>query len=131
MGFWNTGMDIMSHPKNTSFVTLLLQLWEGNMFKGFPGGSVVKNLPAMQEMLLWSLSWEDLLEKHTATHSSILAQRIPWTEAPGRLQSIGSQRVRHEWSNQACMHAAHTICLNFTLIYFDFLVIPQSKTLLQ
>ena len=130
MGFWNTGMDIMSHPKNTSFVTLLLQLWEGNMFKGFPGGSVVKNLPAMQEMLLWSLSWEDL-EKHTATHSSILAQRIPWTEDPGRLQSIGSQRVRHEWSNRACVHIALMICLNFTLIYFDFLVIPQSKTLLQ
>ena len=130
MGFWNTGMDIMSHPKNTSFVTLLLQLWEGNMFKGFPGGSVVKNLPAMQEMLLWSLSWEDL-EKHTATHSSILAQRIPWTEDPGRLQSIGPQRVRHEWSNRTCVHIAHMICLNFMLIYFDFLVIPQSKTLLQ
>ena len=58
MGFWNIGMDIMSHPKNTNFVPLWLQLWEGNMFKGFPGGSVVKNLPAMQEMLIWFLSWE-------------------------------------------------------------------------
>ena len=66
-------MNIMSHPKNTNFVTLLLQLWEGNMFKDFPGGSVVKNPPAMQEMQVWSLSSEDLLEKCTATHSSILA----------------------------------------------------------
>ena len=57
-----------------------------------------KNLPAMQEMLeIWVqfLGWEDPLEKGMPTHSSILAWRIPWMEEPGRLQSIGSQRVRH------------------------------------
>ena len=56
---------------------------------------VVKNLPAMQKTQLQSQSQEDPLEKEMATHSSILAWRIPWTEEPGRLQSTGSQRVEH------------------------------------
>ena len=51
------------------------------------------NLPAMQETRVQSLSWEDTLEKEMATHSSILARRIPWTEEPGRLQSMESQRI--------------------------------------
>ena len=51
----------------------------------------LKHLPAMWEAWVWSLGWEDPLEKEMATHSSILAWRIPWTEEPGRLQSIGSQ----------------------------------------
>ena len=55
---------------------------------GFPGGSV-KNLPAMQEIQVRSLGWEDPLEKEMTTHSSILAWRIPWTEEPGGLQSMG------------------------------------------
>ena len=64
----------------------------------FPGGSAVKNLPAMQdsqETQVQSLGQKDPLEEGTATHSSILAWRIPWTEEPGRLQSIGLKRVRH------------------------------------
>ena len=52
---------------------------------------MVKNLPAMQEIQVPSLGWEDPLEKGMATHSSILACRIPWTEEPGGLQSMGSQ----------------------------------------
>ena len=52
------------------------------------------NLAAMQETQVRSLGWEDPLEKGVATHSSILAWRIPWTEEPGGLQSMGSQRVR-------------------------------------
>ena len=52
----------------------------------------VKNLPAMQETQVLSLGWEDPLEKGVATHSSILAWRVPWTEEPGRLQSMGSQK---------------------------------------
>ena len=56
----------------------------------------VKNLPAMQETEVQSLSWEDPLEKRMATHSSILAWIIPQTEEPGGLQSMGSQRVRHD-----------------------------------
>ena len=61
---------------------------------GFHGGSVVKNPPAMQETQVQSLGQEDPLEEEMATHSSILAWRIPGTEEPGGLQSMGSQRVR-------------------------------------
>ena len=56
---------------------------------------MVKNLPAMQEMWVQSLGQEDLLEKGTATHSSILAWGNPWAEEPGGLQCMGSQRVAH------------------------------------
>ena len=56
----------------------------------------VKNLPAMQEIWVPSLGWEDSLVKGMATHSSILGWRIPWTEGPGRLQSMGSQRLGHD-----------------------------------
>ena len=57
---------------------------------------MVKNLPALQETWVQSLGWEDPLEEEMATQSIILAQRIPWTEEPGRLSSIGSHRVRHD-----------------------------------
>ena len=57
---------------------------------------MVKNLPTMQETQVQSVGWEDYLEKKMATHSSILAWRIPWTEEPGGLQSIGSQKVGHD-----------------------------------
>ena len=57
---------------------------------------MVKNLPAMQEAWIRSLDWEDSLEKEMATHSGILAWRIPWTEEPGGLQAMGSQRVGHD-----------------------------------
>jgi len=56
----------------------------------------VKNLPAMEETWVQYLGWENPLEKEVATHSSILAWRIPWTEELGRLQSMGSQRVGHD-----------------------------------
>ena len=56
----------------------------------------VKRLPAMQETWVRSLGWEDPLEKEMATHSSTLAWKIPWMEEPGRLQSMGSQRVGHD-----------------------------------
>ena len=51
-----------------------------------------------QEMWVRSLGWENPLEKEIATHSSILAWKIPWTEEPGRLQSMGLQRVGHDWA---------------------------------
>ena len=57
---------------------------------------MVENLPAMQETLVQSLGWEQTLEMEMATHSSILAWRIPWMEEPGTLQPMGSQRVRHD-----------------------------------
>ena len=66
-----------------------------NKSNGFPGGAVVKNLPATQETWVQSLDGEDPLEEEMATHSNILAWKIAWTEEPGGLHSMGSQRVRH------------------------------------
>ena len=68
----------------------MLSLWASLV------AQTVKNLPAMQETQVQSLSQEDPLEKGTATHSSILAWRVPWTEEPGGLQSLGSQRAGHD-----------------------------------
>ena len=59
---------------------------------------VVKNLRAVQETRIRSLGREDPLEEGIATHSSVLAWRIPWTEEPGGLQSMGPQRARHDWA---------------------------------
>ena len=58
---------------------------------------MVKHLPAMWETRVWSLGWEDPLEKEMATHCSTPAWKIPWMEEPGGLQSMGSQRVGHDW----------------------------------
>ena len=56
----------------------------------------VKNVPAVQETRVRSLNWEDPLEKEMATHSNVFAWRIPWTDDPGGLRSMGSKRVRHD-----------------------------------
>ena len=61
-----------------------------------------------QETRVWSLGGEDTLKEGMATHSSILAWRIPWTEEPGGLQCLWSQRVEHNWSDLACMHTRLT-----------------------
>ena len=65
----------------------------------------VKNPPAMQETQVWSLVWEDSWRREMATHSSILAWDIPWTEELGRLSTMGSQRVGHNWvtSTNRCL----------------------------
>ena len=76
----------------------VINLRMSNLYLGLPGGSVVKNLPAIQEpkeMWVQPLGQEDPLEEGIATHSSILVWRIPWTEEPGGLQSIESQRIGH------------------------------------
>ena len=74
--------------------------WMFVYFKGgFPDGSVVKNSPAMQEMQIGFLSQEDPLEEEMTTRSSIFAREIPWTEGPGWLQSVGSQKDRAQLSN--------------------------------
>ena len=89
---------------------------EGWTPKNSPVAQMVKCLPTMRETWVWSLGWEDLLEKEMATHSSILAWKIPWTEEPGRLQSMGSQRVGHDWGT-------------FPLLYFINVVLetpPES-----
>ena len=77
---------------------------------------MVRNLPAMQETWIQSLGWEDPLEKGMATHSSILAWRIPWTEEPGGILSMGLQRIRHDWATNT-----------FTFIYIEVRVQETPK----
>ena len=86
-------------------------------YKSSPEFQMVKNLPAMQETQVWCLGQEDPLEEGMATHSSILAWRIPWAEEPGGLQSMELQRVGHDWATStlnpfisAWLHAALTNC---------------------
>ena len=73
----------------------------------------LKHPPAMQETCIWSLGQEDPLEKEMATHSSLLAWRIPWTEEPGGLQSTGFQRVGHHWAT----NTLSIMCRNFISIW--------------
>ena len=116
---WRHFPLLFSHVFIWSFTDLNICLY----IVGLPGSSAVKNLPAMQEpqkMQVWSLGQEYPLEEGMATHFSVLAWRIPWTEEPGRLQSIGLQRVGHKWSNLAHMHLLY-ICKQFE---FLFLYLP-------
>ena len=87
---------------------------------------MLKHLPAMWETWVRYLGWEDPLEKKMATHSSILAWRIPWMEEPGGLQSTGSQRVGHDWATS----------FSFSLsskeqVSFNFVIQPQSVVILE
>ena len=70
----------------------------------------VKRLLTMRETQVHSLGWEDLLEKEIATHSSILAWKIPWADDPDRLQSMGSQRVRHDFVTSQLHFLLHGLC---------------------
>ena len=100
---------------------LILALWDAMV------AQMVKNPPAMQEIQVHSLGWEDPLEKGMATHTSILAWRIPWTEESERVQSLGSQRVRHDW-------ATKTVSLwdaVFSKISFPSIAIPSLSPLLD
>ena len=110
-------------------VASVLEFEAGCLFRwGFLAGSAVKkkkNLSAVQEMQAWSVSQEDPLEEEMATHSSILAWKIPWTEEPGGQQSIESHRVRHDW---ACMH--HILSVQMTkLIQSQFLFPKMFRNL--
>ena len=77
---------------------LLLWLFTIAFFGVSLVAQIVMNLPTMQETWVPSLGWEDPLEEEMATHSSILAWKFPWTEEPDGLQSMGSQRVGHDWA---------------------------------
>ena len=83
---------IQSLPQRLAYLTK-------ETVKNSPVAQRIKHLPAMRETRVQSLVWEDPLEKEMATHSSIFAWRIPWTEEPGRLQSTGWQRVGHDWAS--------------------------------
>ena len=76
----------------------------------------VKRLPAMQETWVRSLGQEDPLEKEMATHSSTLAWKIPWTEKPGRLQSMGLQRVGHDWATSLSLSLHKIISLTVSIL---------------
>ena len=76
---------------------------------------MAKHLLTMQETWVQSLGQEDLLEKEMAPHSSILAWRIPWTEEPGRVQSVGSQRVGHNWATSLSLSYSIWIITQHTL----------------
>ena len=96
---------------------------------------MVKCLPAMRETWVWSLSWEDPLEKEMATHSTNFVWKIPWTEEPCRLQSKGSQRVRQDWvtnthtgASQSSHWAAHRqLSYCYTLVKNQLAVVAESK----
>ena len=90
-----------------------------------PVAQMVKNLPSMQKTWVRSLDWEDPLKKEIATHSSILAWRISWTEEPGRLQAMGSQRIRHNQTintlqKRSCRHGCGMGYFFNRSYYFDF-----------
>ena len=78
------------------------------MFWDFPNSWVVKNLPATQEMQVWSLGWEDPLEKEMATHSSIFAWEIPWTEEPGgaTVNGVSKESSTESVNNKVCFNYA-------------------------
>ena len=84
---------------------------------------MVKNPPAMWVTWVGSLGWEDPLEKGMVTHSSIFPWRIPWTEEPGRLQSLGLQKVRHDWITK---HTTYLECIKDNCIKFSCLFLHCS-----
>ena len=124
------------------------------MHKASLVAQTVKNPPAIQETWVRSLGQEDPLEKEMATHSTVLAWRIPWTEEPGGLQSTGSQRVRHNFTFTFCViikggqcwsrtswsehrHKAGVLplesllfCFSHTLMYVDQIMVCRSNWLL-
>ena len=84
---------------------------------------MVKRLPAMRETLVQSLGWEDSLEEEMATRSSTLAWKLSWTEEPGRLQSMGWQRVRHDWVTSLSL--SFPLLLQFTQTAHIFVFLPM------
>ena len=86
---WGTSQKVCLIFRSSDFI--------GQKHKASLVAQMVKNLPAMHDTWVWSLGQEDPLEKEMASHSNILAWEIPWTEEPGKLQSMESQRVGHNW----------------------------------
>ena len=100
--------------------------WQLTYFRASLVAQMVNHLPAMRETQVWSLGWEDPLEKEMATHSSTLAWKIPWTEEPGRLQPKGLQRVRHNWAT-----SLYTSLILYTIVfasYFSSPLLPLSRS---
>ena len=98
-------------------------LWVQTM-PGFPGSSVVKNPPVKQETQVPFLGQKDTLEREMPPHCSILAWRSPWTEEPGGLQSLGLQRVRHNWVTNTICKMSHNCSVRCCEDYIKFLKSP-------
>ena len=90
---------------------------------------MVKRLPVVRETRVRSLGWEDPLEKEMANHSSTLAWKIPWTEEPSRLQSVGSQRVGHDSAFTSLHFSVHRKAI-YTASKFTY-VIPTASSMLS
>ena len=105
---------VILEPPKIKSVTVSPSIWASLV------AQKVKCLLAMQETQVGSLSGKDTLEKEVATHSSILAWRIPWTEEPGRLQSMGSQWVRHNWATSLCHEVMGPDAMILVFCMFSF-----------
>ena len=95
-GLWSIESQRVGHVSTLTHIYIIQENPSLLRFLAFLVAQMVKNLPAMQETWVQSLGWEDPLEKGTAAHTIILAWKIPGTEEPGGLQSMGSQRVGHD-----------------------------------
>ena len=110
---------------NTCFVSAKFSLWLkiSNYYplNGFPGGSDGKASAYNAEDPVQSLGEEAFLEKEMATHSSTLGWKIPWTKEPGRLQSMGSQRVGHDWAISLSLFTFTISTQNKSVVFLDFI----------
>ena len=129
-------MWLTPHPH---CLPVLLYSSVGWLYKASLVAQMVKRLPAMWETLVRSLCWEDPLEKEMATHSSTVAWKIPWTKEPGRLQSMGLQRVGHNWVTSlsfffllafeisaVVQQFEHSLALPFLTLAFTIAAIPWN-----
>ena len=99
-------------------------------------GSDDKELFTMQQTWVWPLGWEDPLEKGMATCSSMLAWKIPWTEEPARLQSMGSKRVGHDWATNTLIFLLRfilygTLCTSWTWVTVYFSMLGKFLTIIS
>ena len=120
-GLLSVGSHRVRHDRSDSAAASIISLWA--IYRAF-----LVTQQAMQEMQVWSLGWEDPLEKEMATHSSILAWEIPWSEKPGRLQSMGSPKSQtwvsgwtttkatYEWEPHLSCSVISTPCLLLHII---------------
>ena len=125
MIFWGAAYDISVHKSSFSFINLtnaLIILEDLNVCSLV--AQRLKCLPEMQETWVRSLGWEDPLEKEMAPHCSILGWRIPWTGEPGGLQSMGSQRVRHDWGTSLSLSLSNSMKIH---ILPDFHCFPTGS----
>ena len=98
------------------------------LFHSHMVAQTLKRLSTMRETWVSSLGWEDPLEKEMATHSGTLAWRITWTEEPGRLQSMGSQRVGHDWVTSLSLSLSQGCYFVWYIILSSYLWTHNSRT---